>query len=862
MSKNLLSILNVPNITQSLSGEEALEKLIPSGFESIFQASLNSNGQIELLFMDAESKGDSTIVIPEYLYNPEKHGCTISKFIFQISTLVNKDNKRPNYINENSNMILNSNQVLYLIIHHRATKLAGYNKQWIGLLNKDIGKLKAFIDFNSPNSYNAKQKVLNSYVIVDAFANNSSAKNPTWKRAMPYQQSEEIPLGELIDKKASPEVLKATMSDLNIHPGSESMLEKSGKIVMCGSNSLYKAPGYYVSDKTKDGKSCAPFIVMPFPIKQNVPSRLKSHLLTDCFKVVEPILNPVYDQDYIVVNKETKVKDECLLGAIVVFEQIQTETGRFVFGEIEQNLKLAKRKIYKRQTINQQFSNIVCEVGTTAYNGKLVLGTDLNDQLVIIDNIISAEVISITEDESHQSAKIVVETIIEAGNARIINPYGLKGFTKTRPYLGYITLPNGEKREVDLITGMNAVKGKNNTIAAARAALAFKEGLYVNELPYLRSLNLAEMNAAASKIERLEYTNEYGQKKMVWAGYVEYYVTEIGKMYSKYKPQNFMFEVGKYLEMQSDKSLFNFIWKDCIDAKMKDIAIELHKILNDETGFFAAKENLPVYQPSELPSKFNSSDLIMSSQSRWDSSSKLFDEEFNKGFYIDLRGLESSDENGIKRKGPLVRMPSAKTLNSIKGRLQNGSFIYPKLIITVSRILSHLCVRDTNGRYNPGYVWNMSGKKHALQSYLEECTGMLYSNDEKSMTYAQSLIKPQMMGINMKQVTDHLVPWNVVVIFDDKKYHEIEAHIASEDFENKHLGALSLFGKEIYGLAIRNPALWKTQLAKVKIWNKEKFFEYLTKCGYDPRMHISPEYCKDFILISTYIALIQHSDVD
>ena len=76
---------------------------------------------------------------------------------------------------------------------------------------------------------------------------------------------------------------------------------------------------------------------------------------------------------------------------------------------------------------------------------------------------------------------------------------------------------------------------------------------------------------------------------------------------------------------------------------------------------------------------------------------------------------------------------------------------------------------------------------------------------KKSMTYAQSLIKPKMMGINMKQVTDYLVPWNVVVLFDDKKYHEIEAHIASEDFENKHLGALSLYGKEIYGLAIRNP---------------------------------------------------------
>ena len=862
MSKGLLSILNVPNIDANLTSDEVLSKLIPKGFESIFQASLGTNGQIELTFMDAETNGDKTIVISEYLYNPEKHGAMIPKFIFQISTLVSKEGKRPDYTNQNKNLILNSNQVLYLIIHHRVTKLAAYNTQWIGLLNKDISKLKSFIDFNMPNSFNAKQKVLNTYVVVDAFAKNSNSKNPTWKKVLPYDQSEEFPLGELIDKKASPEVLKATMSDLNIHPGSESMLEKAGKIVMNESHALYKAPGYYMANKTKDNKICEPFVVMPFPVKQNVPSRLKSHLLTDCFKVVEPILNPVYDQDYVKVDDEIKVKDECLLGAIIIFHDIEVESGRFVFGEIEQNIKLAKRQIFKKQTVHQQFSYIVCEVGTTAYNGKLILGTDLNDDVVLIDNVIDAKVTAIIKDEGHQSAKIVVETIIEAGNSRIINPYGLKGFTKTKPYLGYITLPNGEKREVDLITGMNGVKGKNNTIAAARAALAFKKGFYENNLNYLRSLNLAEMNAAAEKIQRLEYTDQYGNKKLVWAGYVEYYVTEIGKMYSKYKPQNFMFEVGKYLEMQTDKSLFNFIWKDCIDFKMKEIAIELHKILTDNNGFFAAKENLPVYTPSELSNLFKSSDFILSSQSRWDNDSKLFDEEFNKGFYIDLRKLEFLDKNNVRQKGPMIRMPSAKTLNGIKGQLQNGSFIYPKLIVATSRILQHLCVKDAGGRYNPGYVWNLSGKKHALQAYLEECTGMLYSNDEKSMTYAQSLIKPKMMGINMKQVTDYLVPWNVVVIFDDKKYHEIEAHIASEDFENKHLGALSLFGKEIYGLAIRNPALWKTQLAKVKIWNKDKFFTYLRECGYDPHMHISPEYCKDCIVISTYLALIQHSDVD
>ena len=86
--------------------------------------------------------------------------------------------------------------------------------------------------------------------------------------------------------------------------------------------------------KQKDNKICEPFVVMPFPVKQNVPSRLKSHLLTDCFKVVEPILNPVYDQDYVKVDDEIKVKDECLLGAIIIFHDIEVESGRFVFAKL------------------------------------------------------------------------------------------------------------------------------------------------------------------------------------------------------------------------------------------------------------------------------------------------------------------------------------------------------------------------------------------------------------------------------------------------------------------------------------------------------------------------------------------------
>lgn len=59
-----------------------------------------------------------------------------------------------------------------------------------------------------------------------------------------------------------------------------------------------------------------------------------------------------------------------------------------------------------------------------------------------------------------------------------------------------------------------------------------------------------------------------------------------------------------------------------------------------------------------------------------------------------------------------------------------------------------------------------------------------------------------------------------------------------------------------------NTSLWKTQIAKVNIWNKEKFFNYLSSIGIDASKHIDARYCENSLVISVYLTLIQHSDVD
>lgn len=847
---HMISVRDIPNIPDNLSLEDAMKYLVPQGFDSMFQVQVSATNELELIFVNPDNQYEKSIKIPEFIYNPAKFGAFFPKFMLQASTVMQSGMKRPDYFGSESFLILNQNQILFTIIQHRATFFLNYTNQWIGLLNKDISNLRRYVDFNSPVSYNAKMKALHTYVVIEAFDKKTSIQRLDWLRPFNVIGSgTSYPMGELILRHPDKESLKSVMSDVKMHPGSESMLESGSKIVIFNGNSLFKTPGYFYNQRNDE----PPYVGTVFPLKQNIPSRLKTHVLGDCFEVLNPVKKPIFDQDYIEVDGVVQAKDNGLIGAVIVFDDMELDTGRLMFGEIEQSEDLASTLIIKRKIVHQQFSEITCSVGTTASNGRIVLGKDLDDKDVVIHGIKGGVVISIMRDDINQSAKIVTNTYIEAGNARIVNPFGLKGFTKTKKTLGHLEMTDGRMIPVQLITGMNAVKGKQNAIVAARAALSHKLGYYQNGRSYLRSLSQEEMNLAASKIDRVKYVDPYGKIKYVWAGYVEYYVTEIGSMYSKFKPQNFMFEIGKYLEMQSDKRLFNFIWGDCIDSRSKEIAIELHKIMTDKVGIFAHQENIPVYTPPEIREVFSKTDLVLTSQSRWDTDSKLFDPEYNKGFYIDMR----------RYGGPMIRMPSGNMLTTIKGRLPNGVFIYPMIISIVSRIIGNLVVRnEENGQYNIGFVWNKTGKKTQYDSYMDEVEGMLYRNEEKGMTMAQALIKPCVMGVNMKQVTDHLVPWDVVVIYDRDMYYDIQAHVASGIFENKHLGALANAHKEVYGLAIRNPALWKTQIAKVRIWDETRFNDYLESIGVDPDMHLSGKYCRQSIVISTYLTLVQHSDND
>ena len=566
-------------------------------------------------------------------------------------------------------------------------------------------------------------------------------------------------------------------------------------------------------------------------------------------------------------------KDKCLAGAYIIYMDMDFKTGKFVCGEIEQSAKTAKRLVRSRQAFESIMNTVAVSPGQSFKKVRnVVVGYDVeNKPIHLRGDYIELNIISVDSDPIHNSCRIVFECILESGTSRITSHSGLKGFTKIRPNLGHIVLPNGETREVDLIAGMNAVKAKQNTIVLSRACLAVKDGFYETSNGYVNSLDEKQVNDAANCIQKLKYIDENGVEHSVWAGYIQYSVTELGRVFAEDKKQSFSFEAGKYLEQQSDKTLFNHIFKEYVDADSREIVIELHKILHDSIGYYAVHDRLPIWEPKDLPKEFGEQDLILSSVSRWPSNSKLLDEDLNKGFYIDLR----------YRGGPLVRMPSAKLLNAFNSVLNNGKYIYHPIAVNASKCLQNCVQRNAQGSYNYGFLWSpREGHRHSVEQYIRTARGMLHYEKDMGMVLSQTLIKPKIFGMNAKQMADTTIPQGVVVILDEAKRLNMmgvayglrdnngkkidsDPDKVTEVYTSSLVGELTSKKHPVYGLIIRNPMLWRTQVQKVEVWGRQQYADHLmNKYGIDIDNYMSTRYCQHLILISVQDCIIQHSDLD
>ena len=735
----------VPSIPANLDKSQ-LHMLIPEGFAFIDTEFQNSTLVIKILKADIE---DTELRIEEVMYNPQQAGTYFPLFLFETSTLTTRK------ITYTKDSVLNQNQMLYMLIQHRLCQFQEQIREGRSaygyLLQNDIAELCKFMQYVRPKAYNAIQAINNTWVLLSPWdMYTATLSNLTMKN---------LYLGDVLKNgryKPSKENLKLIFKALDIQPSSESSASKTGKVVVHPHDvQLYRSVGFKTDHKTNSLTSI-------FPPKQNVVARLKTHLIADAYELKDSA-NSVFFQDNL-PNQEKKIyepKDLCLRKTVVVFESMDRDSQRFVCGEIEVSKSFAETELFVEETITEQFEEVYIQVGETitSQSGRIKIGMKLDETEKYIHahevKCISRTLVGLLGVE-----KVRLKIKRAVGNSRIDSNTGLKGVTKVKGNLGTIQFPD-QTIVPEMIVGMNATKAKVNTIVLAQAALAVDLGYYKPKSVYglLNTLDEKEINEAAKSLPQFVYTNEFNEVKEVFVGLAYPRVTELASTYGQYKDMSFMFESGRLLAQNGNRPLFEHIWKTQIKEKHLNLITELQKILLDK-GFSYPDDNLPRYSPAKLLKDkiVTRNDLLTSKLQASPFQSVLLDEEWNKGFYLDL------SSHGCK----MIRIPSAQMLNSMIHQLPDKMWIYPSIFVTMCKILGY-ALPNAEGRLNIGYIQprNKTDRMTESKRYYEDIKGTLYTSETNSQMVMQKLLKLKLKGSLASKVQIHSSPitqWLLCVV--------------------------------------------------------------------------------------------------
>jgi len=866
--------INVPDFEKDIFIEN-IQSLIPAGYSHIVQGSYSSNTDTFDLYFENAENGKKYIKIPSRIFMPSERKNIFPNFVLEVST---HTGKRFNY-SKNSGYIINQNQMLYLIILHRLMQYDGRATIYAGLLRSDIMSLANCGEYNSYSSVNAKKKSANYISIISPWT-SVAGKDKDGNEFIDLVMKD--PIGEFLsndDRKVSMsnKLLTAIFRDLPIQPASESMAAENGKFVVYPHDKMfYRCAGYTSAMKQYENESF-PVIRSIYGRKSNLPSRLKTHVISDCYNFSDNDACLFYED----MNESLSSVDKTIKNAFIIFDDMNDSTGRLLCGEIEASETFSSNVIYKDEVIRERFETILIKEGEDVINskGKFILGTNEEDEIIALYGFNTVKIISIEYTGYGNSCKIVARCSKQIGSSKALSTTGIKGMTKPKPDLGKVLvldsqgLPILEEDgsvigfDIDLVVGMNSVKGKSNTIFLARAGLSSYMG--ISDTPVLHSMNEDQINKEAAKIGKCLWIQKNGDevvKKLVWFGIVQIRVNELSYMYNNVKPQKFMAESGRYLRNGGYEEVFKKIWDLGIDPDMKAIVIELQKILDDHKGFYAAPDDLPILTHDHLlygygsdkVKMFELSDCQNDMQPLLPYDSKMLDEEWNLGWYLDLRKLNKDFG--------LVRMPSAKLINTLTSVLPDGRMSYPMIFDYASRIVE-ICItikedKTYGDRDLPFLVDIKSGDltKNAGQKlvpkYLDIVHGMIYKKKDFISSHTKLIdifMKPQVLGIGMKQMTDSIIPQGTAVILDDHAYDKLAQKTGGFFEKNGYFNAL----------CIRNPVIWISQVQSFKIINRETF-EMQLLCNHNIKLsdYLVVRFNREIFFINPEDALVQQSDVD
>ena len=748
---------------------------------------------------------------------------------------------KPNVTTHNQEFLTHW-ELMYMLMASRLPSLANHNVVYGGLIQRDIASVNKYVIYTEANAYNAKIKNKNLVVMLDPYDHTNPYRD-SFKYATPF--------GDWLFKtRPHDETIRSQIESMNCIPSSETMLSESQKVVLDSFEDEYKAPAFEMI--RKNGRTLG-FKTL-FPPKQNVPSRLKTHLHGEAYNYIKPD-QAIYLQDAIYQEDGSWVtKDSTLRNVIVLFEEIDPESYRFGAGEIEVSKEFGNEIVVMKKHRELQLSQIFLKEDETyyAHNGTIKIGKCAEDETKIrtIENVDHIKVLKVEETGFGNGYRIEFMSYNKASNARVVSQTGFKGVTKVMADLGKVkhgrrTLPIGAACSI------NSLKGKMNTIILAQAALAVKIGTYVpknGEL--LDSLDEDEINAAAQSLPAFKHIKGGIETDDVKVGLIQVSVTELGSMYAKLKPQTFSFNALKYLDERTDKSFATYIRENHINELRKEITMELNKVIQDEYGFLIEEDSdMPIYRLDELKDVFTMTDLFLARRNIIHYESNLLNEEFNQGFYIHCK--PQADE--------YIRIPSAKVLNAFWSRLEtNGEYVYEDILINISKIIAACIEEPKKPKYHYVTYGAMESNKTritARMAYVRGCKNMLYSGELGGQQIIKTLLSPELPGISLKQVPDKYVPAGVVVILDDKIYRKL--HNVAYEKEQAYQD------NDFLCFALRNPHLWRTQTLKQVVWDSIMFDQYLQEhFGFGLEDYIPKELNRFCVLVSKDLICKTHSDAD
>ena len=816
---SLIQFTNIPKISKNASLEELLQEFSKLNIKDTFEFII-TNGTLGIRSLKNEdSKYDITF--------PTSMLCKNTFFpVFCLCT---------GHINPNiKKQFLNHWQLMYLVLDGRLKDLAQFETIYGGLIQSDISVVNNFVLYSEGNAHNAIVKNRSTVVLL----------NPYIKTENGFDYISQRPLGEwLFTSPVNSAVVKAQTKIMNVVPGSESMLAEANKIVAYRPTYEFKAPGFKVMQK--DGEVTGFYSI--FPPKQNVPARLKTHLHSEAYNCINHdtalfLQDLAEDEDGNLVTK-----DKTFRNLVVLISEIEEDSYRFGAGEIEVSPRFAKEVVYKDKHRELQLDEIFIEEGMRykAKNGRILIGK-FEDGPRTIELVDEIEVIKIEPTGFTNSYRIEYVSFNRACNSRIVSLTGLKGVTKVMNNIGHADDNKGQLIQVDAVCSINSLKGKMNTIRLAQAALAFKYGYYTPKNgEYLNSLDEKEINDAVASLPEFDYVSPDGTIKQAKIGLIQACITELGSMYARIKPQSLSFNCMKYLAQNTESNLADHIQENYIDEHDKARVMELQKILEDSFGALIAEENLPIYTLNNLKNVFSHSDLILSKREILPSTSQLLNPELNQGFYIHCMPLRDV----------YIRIPSAEFLNKLWSVLPNGEYIYPTIILNISKIIR--AALDNNPHYVIQRSTEVRERTTARDAYLKDCRSILFSEESYGQRMIQSLLIPKLRGFALKQIFDKYVPANTVVVLNEGLYNSLLGYVYRDSEEE------DVLNKTMHGFTLRNPFLWRTQTVISQIWNKKHFAKHLMEVhNIDIDRYINVSLNKHCALIGKDIIASSHSDCD